>query len=155
MSDTPTVHASFTIDRTFDATPDRVFAAFATAEGKARWFSGPPGWAPIERVFDFRVGGRERAMGRWPSGMVTDFDATYFDIVPDRRIVYAYAMKMDEVRISVSLATIELFAQGAGTRMLLTEQGAFVDGYVDGTGGSTREHGTRYLMDQLAASLGG
>ena len=48
-------------------------------------------------------------------------------------------MHLDEVRISVSLATLELKPAGSGTRMVYTEQGAFLDGYDDA---GQREEGT-------------
>src|SRR5580658_8596882 len=71
-------------------------------------------------------------------------------IVPDERIVYAYEMHMDDVKISVSLATVEFKPDGAGTRMIFTEQGVFLDSFEDGGG---REQGTRVLLDQLGAAL--
>lgn len=80
-------HGVFSLERVYDASPARVFAAFATEEGKARWFGGGDDWTPLERVFEFRIGGQERAVGRWKSGTVTRFDARYFDIVPDARVV--------------------------------------------------------------------
>jgi uncharacterized protein YndB with AHSA1/START domain len=144
------VHGSFTVERRFPAQPARVFAAFADPALKARWFSGPDGWTPIERSVDFREGGRERHVGRWPSGLVTAFDAHYHDIVQDRRIVYSYVMHLDDRRISVSLATIEILPNGDGTRLVVTEQGAFLDGYDDN---GSREHGTGFLMDRLGAAL--
>jgi uncharacterized protein YndB with AHSA1/START domain len=70
--------------------------------------------------------------------------------VPDERIVYAYEMHMDDVKISVSLATVEFKPDGAGTRMIFTEQGVFLDSFEDGGG---REQGTRVLLDQLGAAL--
>jgi uncharacterized protein YndB with AHSA1/START domain len=70
--------------------------------------------------------------------------------VPDRRIVYAYAMHLDDVKISVSLATIEFAGAGAGTRLVVTEQGAFLDGYDDA---GSREHGTGGLLDKLEVAL--
>jgi len=147
----PAVHGTFTIVRELPHAPERVFAAWSDPKAKAAWFSGPSGqWTPLEREMDFRVGGRERAKGRWKSGAVTDFQAHYLDIVPLRRIVYAYNMHVDDKKISVSLATIELEAAGKGTRMKLTEQGAFLDGYDDA---GSREHGTGALMDALAKSL--
>jgi uncharacterized protein YndB with AHSA1/START domain len=147
----PVQHASFTIERTFDASPAQVYAAFATLEGKLRWFAGTPGsWEENERVFDFRVGGRERLVGTWQSGMVSAFDACYWDIVPDRRIVYSYGMHLNDLYISVSLATIEFTASGTGTRLKITEQGAFLNGYQDG---GSRERGTNELIDKLAATL--
>jgi uncharacterized protein YndB with AHSA1/START domain len=147
------VHGSFTITRELPHAAERVYAAWSDAEAKAAWFSGPSGqWTPLEREMDFRVGGRERARGRWTkSGVVTDFQAHYLDIVPLRRIVYAYNMHVDEKKISVSLATIQLESLAAKrTRMTVTEQGAFLDGYDDA---GSREHGTGALMDALAKSL--
>jgi uncharacterized protein YndB with AHSA1/START domain len=78
-----------------------------------------------------RPGGRERLQMRWSSGLTTTFDATYFDVVADSRLVYTYEMQMDGKKISVSLATLEFLPQGEGTRLKLTEQGVFLDGYED------------------------
>jgi uncharacterized protein YndB with AHSA1/START domain len=147
------VHGSFTIARELPHAAGRVYAAWSTPEAKAAWFSGPSGqWTLLEREMDFRVGGRERARGRWTqSGVVTDFQAHYLDIVPLQRIVYAYNMHVDEKKISVSLATIQMEALGANrTRMTVTEQGAFLDGYDDA---GSRERGTGALVDALAKSL--
>jgi uncharacterized protein YndB with AHSA1/START domain len=147
----PAVHGTFTIERELPHAPERVYAAWSDPKAKAAWFSGPSGqWTPLEREMDFRVGGRERAKGQWKSGVVTDFQAHYLDIVPLRRIIYAYNMHVDDRKISVSLATIEIEATGKGTRMKVTEQGAFLDGYDDA---GSREHGTNGLMDALAKSL--
>jgi uncharacterized protein YndB with AHSA1/START domain len=149
------VHGAFTIVRELPHAPERVFAAWSEPEAKAAWFSGPTGqWTPLEREMDFRVGGRERAKGKWKSGVVTDFQAHYLDIVPLRRIVYSYNMHVDEKKISVSLATIQLepapVGGKAGTKMTLTEQGAFLDGYDDA---GSRARGTASLMDALEKSL--
>jgi hypothetical protein len=38
-------------------------------------------------------------------------------------------MLMDRTRISSSLVTIEFESAGSGTRLTLTEQGAFLDGH--------------------------
>jgi len=146
-------HATFVIEREFAYPPARVFAAWADPKAKEKWFGGPSGqWTPLERQMEFRIGGRERAKGRWAGGRVTDFQAVYHDIVPDQRIVYSYAMHVDEKRISVSLATIEFAPSGKGTKLILTEQGAFLDGYDDA---GSRERGTGALMDALTKSLEG
>jgi uncharacterized protein YndB with AHSA1/START domain len=150
MSERNVTHGTFSLEHTYDAAPARVFAAFATEAGKAAWFQGGDGYAVLERVFDFREGGRERLVGRWANGTISTFDAHYFDIVPAERIVYAYEMRLDGTRISVSLATIEFKPAGAGTRLLLNETGGFLDGYDDV---GSREHGTNLLMDRLGASL--
>jgi uncharacterized protein YndB with AHSA1/START domain len=153
VTDRSVVHATFHLERLYNAAPARVFAALSTEAGKAAWFSGDQGeWDLIERSLDFRVGGRERLVGHWPSGLVTIFEATYHDIVENTRIVYAYDMFHGDRKLSVSLATWQLEAEGTGTRLRLTEQGAFLDGYDDA---GSREHGTSILLDRLGASLSG
>jgi len=151
MAEKTTSHASFVIERTYDAPPARVFHAFADSDSKRRWFHGPAGkWTEISRAQDFRVGGEERVSGGFSGGPVSSFHGHYLDIVPDRRIVYAYDMHLDDRKISVSLATVEFEPAGAGTRLIYTEQGAFLDGYDDA---GSREHGTGLLLDMLGASL--
>ena len=148
MSPRTAVHGSFVIERSYPASPARVFKAFADEEAKAKWFA--PGVEPHERVFDFRIGGAEVFVGKHPSGMVSGFYCTYQDIVPNERIVYAYRMSLDGVPISVSLATIEIKPEGSGAHLTVTEHGVFIDGYEDK---GSREHGTGWLMDLLGKSL--
>jgi len=151
MPDSSVVHATFVIKRKFSQAPERVFNAFADPAAKARWFSGPPDqWTQRLREFDFRVGGRERLIGAWAGGKVSSFDSVYHDIVPNERIIYAYAMQIDGVPISVSLATVEFKPAGTGTLLVITEQGAFLDGYDDA---GSRERGTDTLLERLAESL--
>jgi len=145
------VHDTFTIERSYDATPARVFAAWARPEARARWFVGPEGWTAIERSLDFRVGGKEVARGRFnESGVVSNFESQFLDIVADRRIVFAYVMHINDRKISASLATLELEVEGGGTLMRYTEQGAFLDGYEDN---GSRKRGTEGLLDQLETWL--
>ncbi|MBL8645800.1 MAG: SRPBCC family protein [Sphingosinicella sp.] len=147
---TKTEHASFTIDRVLAAPRALVWSAWATREGKDRWFATSDGLTLEKRAFDFRVGGTEIATGRWTNGTVSEFEATYADIVPEKRIVYSYVMHINGTKISVSLATVEFIPEGAGTRLRITEQGAFLDGYDDN---GSREAGTRELVETLARSL--
>ena len=145
------VHGAFHIERAYDATADEVYRALSEEAAKSRWFIGPAGWRLIERVMDFRVGGRERVKGRHESGVVTTFDAVYQDIIPRERIVYTYEMRVDDRKISVSLATLQIKPAGERrAKLLVDEQGAFLDGYND-TG--ARERGTGDLLDKLGASL--
>jgi len=144
------VHGSFTIHRTYDAPVEMVFQAFADPEAKARWFAGPDGWRAAIREQDFRAGGRERVKGVFPNGRESDFHCEYRDIAPNRRIVYVYDMYVDGTKISVSLATVLFAKEGKGTKLSVTEHGAFLDGYDDAGG---REQGTNILLDQLGQSL--
>lgn len=145
------VHSMFDLERTYDAPVARVWKALTDMSAKAKWFAASPGkWQVLERQMDVRVGGREVLRGRWDTGVVTTFDAVYHDVVPNERLVYAYQMFIDEKKISVSLATLQLKAQGARTTLKVTEQGAFLDGHDDA---GSREHGTGLLLDALGASL--
>jgi uncharacterized protein YndB with AHSA1/START domain len=145
------IHGAFHLERTYDATADDVYKALSDEAAKSRWFFGPAGWRLIERVMDFRVGGRERVQGRFEGGVTTTFDAVYHDIVPRERIVYAYEMHLDDRKISVSLATLQIQSEGQRrTRLLIDEQGAFLDGYDDA---GSRQRGTSDLLDKLGASL--
>ncbi len=145
------VHCAFHIERAYDATAEEVYRALSDEAAKSRWFIGPAGWRLIERVMDFRVGGRERLKGRFESGVTTTFDAVYHDIIPRERIVYTYEMRLDDRKISVSLATLQIKPAGERlTKLLVDEQGAFLDGYDDS---GARERGTGDLLDKLGASL--
>jgi uncharacterized protein YndB with AHSA1/START domain len=139
-------HATFVLERTYDASPDRVFAAWSDPEAKARWFDGSEG----EVELDFRVGGRERRRGTLADGRAYTFHALYQDIVRARRIVFTYDMLLDETRISVSVATVQFRPDRAGTRLVFTEQGAFLDGH---EAPGRREHGMGSLLDALEAEL--
>ena len=143
-------HGSFTIERTFDTSPARVFNAFGDAKIKKRWFTGPEEWGPDQHELDFRVGGRETSIGGPPGGPVFKYEAIYQDIVPDERIVTTYDMWNDETLISVSVATFEFKSEGRKTRLVMTEQDAFLDGYDDK---GSREEGSRLIMDGLEREI--
>ncbi len=145
-----TTHATFVIERDFKHAPAKVFDAFANPKSKSQWFGGPEEWAKSNEAFDFRVGGKESVSGGPVGGAVHHYNATYWDIVPNERIVSSYEMHINDRRISVSLASMEFNANGSGTRFVLTEQGIFLDGYDDA---GERERGTLELLSQLEAFL--
>src|ERR1700730_13764209 len=150
MTTRSTAHDTFVIDRTFAFKREFVYAAWTSAEAKSRWFVGPSGWELHLRELEFRVGGRGRLKGRRPDGTTSLFDARYYEIVPNERIVYVYEMHTNDVRASISLATIEFKERKEGTGLIITEQGVFLDGYDDVRG---REQGTQGLIDQLEQGL--
>jgi uncharacterized protein YndB with AHSA1/START domain len=148
MTERSVEHATFVIERTYDASPSRVFAAWADPAAKGRWF-GSPDQGVTEFELDFQVGGREINRGS-VEGQEYSYEARYQDIVPDERIVYAYEMHTDGSRISVSLATVQLTPEGENTRLTYTEQGAFLDG-LDTP--EQRQQGSGGIFDALGAEL--
>ena len=147
MSERSATHATFVIERTYDAAPSRVFAAWADKSAKGKWFGPPEGGGEVE--LDFRIGGREHFEAS-VGGALYSYDALYEDIVPDERIVYTYNMHRDGTRMSVSVSTVEMLAAGEGTELRYTEQGVFLDG-IDTP--QAREHGTAELFDKLGEAL--
>jgi uncharacterized protein YndB with AHSA1/START domain len=147
MTERSAVQASFAIERVFDASPSRVFQCFADAETKRRW-SCHENWRMSE--FDFRPGGRERSSGSEPDGPVYEFDGVYQDIVEGERIIFAFEMRRDGVRFSVSVGTIQFEPHARGTRLLFAEQGVFLDGWEDP---AQRESGSGVGLDNLAEML--
>ncbi|MEC0245165.1 SRPBCC family protein [Paenibacillus chitinolyticus] len=145
MNETFVKHATFVVERVYAASPKRVYHAWADPDAKAKWFSKPD-------VFDFRIGGREYSSGGPPEGPVFTFDASYQELVPDRRIVYTYTLDSGDTRISVSITTIELIAVEGGTKLIFTEQAAFFDGHDTP---EVREHGTNAMLDALGKALEG
>ena len=141
-------HATFTLERSYPAPPARVFAAWADPAAKASWFTPGPGSG---HELDFRVGGREVAAGGPEGGPLMTFETLYQDIVPEQRIVYTSTLSAGADLMTVSLTTVEFTpGEGGGTRLVLTEQGAFLDGQEQP---AWREQGTADQLEALAAEL--
>ena len=147
MSGRSVEHATFVVERKYEASPERAFAAWADPEAKARWYVD----SDAQLELDFRVGGRERSRGTAPDGSPYSYEALFQDIVPAERIVYTYDMLLHGTRISVSLATVEFTPEGDGdTRLVFTEQGAFLDGHESP---ARRAEGMGGLLDALGEEL--
>jgi len=155
MSQPSVIHDTFTVERTYRASASRVFAAFASQQAKETWGDTgdlSPGDTSAPTEFDFRVGGHER-FGFGYEGHRLRYDALYYDIVPDQRIIYSYEMFADGARISVSVATIEFAKSGDGTALTWTEQGAYLDGFDGAEASDLRRGGTAEMLDGLAKYL--
>lgn len=119
-------HSTFVIERELPSGPGHAFRFWSDPALKQRWNACHPDWTVLEDAFEFHVGGIEAYRWRTPEGHEQTFAARYFDIEPQRRIIYAFEMSFGGERQSVSLATVEFQPAGIGTRMLYTEQLAFL-----------------------------
>lgn len=141
----PAIHTSFIIDRSFAAPPAAVFQAWADPQAKRQW-SDCHADHTTHYSLDFRVMGRETHRVADPARGEQLIEKVFFDIVPQRRIVFAYDISLNGRRLSVSLATVEFTASAGGTRMLYTEQLAYLDGHQDLP---QRVQGTAQALDRL------
>jgi uncharacterized protein YndB with AHSA1/START domain len=152
MTDHSVAHGSFTIERTYPAGPERVFDAWSSQAKKNQWFGEGDDFlaSTDEYTLDFRIGGQERLAGTMPGGRTFDYNAFYQDVVQDRRFVMSYDVCIDGRRHSVSLMTVELAPISDGTRLVLTEQGAFLDGL---DSNAQREEGAADSLNKLGEFL--
>jgi uncharacterized protein YndB with AHSA1/START domain len=152
MTDHSVAHGSFTIERTYPAGPEQVFDAWSSQAKKNQWFGEGDDFlaSTDEYTLDFRIGGQERLAGTMPGGRTFDYNAFYQDVVQDRRFVMSYDVCIDGRRHSVSLMTVELAPIADGTRLVLTEQGAFLDGL---DSNAQREEGAADSLNKLGEFL--
>lgn len=151
MSERSVQHATIVLERRFRAAPARVFAAWADPAVRALWDVPGEGWEVSGLEQDFRVGGREASRFGPKGGAVYRSEGRFLDIVPGKRIVSAGSMHNGEVTGSATLCTVELLPEGAGTRLILTDQSAFLDG---NESPADRETGWGQILARLQAHLG-
>ncbi len=150
MTERSIAHATIAVERTYAASPARVFAAWADPAAHGRWNVPGGGWRIVETEHDFRVGGRQFSRFGPPGEPIYHAEGRFKDIVPNARIVSAGTMHSNGTRTSITLCTIELLAEGAGTRLILTDQSAFFDGLESP---ADREQGWGAVLGKLDAAL--
>jgi uncharacterized protein YndB with AHSA1/START domain len=151
MSDISTFHHTIVVKRTLHASCARVFAAWRDPSALARWYMpGDDQWTARILDHDFRVGGRKRlAFG--PRGeMPFEEDCRYEDIVDCARLCYCMTILRGQQRITTSMVTVQFFARGAATEMVVTDQLVILDG---GDTAGDRERGWGETLDKLPAEL--
>lgn len=144
-------HASFVVERIYNARPARVFDAFVDADARRRWLIESDGWTvhaydPPETL---KPGAAEHSRFSPPGGEVEiTNDTVFLEIEDNALLVFAYSMTIGGAPLSSSLVTVEIEPEGTGARLTFTEQGAYRDGNVAG-----REAGTRELLETLAREV--
>jgi uncharacterized protein YndB with AHSA1/START domain len=150
MTDRSVTHATFVLEHAYPVASARVFDAWADPAVKTRWFTSVLDPAAAPMTMDFRVGGTEQTVSRADGGPLIIYEGLFRDIVPGERIVVANWIDVDGQRISVSQSTAEFRAQGNGTRLVVTEQGAYLDRH---DSPDSRAIGIRAQLQALAAEL--
>jgi len=145
--DNPIKHGSFTVERRYAAPPAKVFAAFAQADARRKWLNFADGWTIHEyRPAEPTVAGAVEFSRFSPPGtdVVLTNATTWLHVDEGTMLIYAYHMTLEGGPLSSSLVTITFHPDSAGTRLELTEQGAYFDGNIAG-----REEGTIALLDEV------
>lgn len=144
---TPIKHATIVMERSYKASPTRVFAAWKDQKARERW-QAPDASIQIKYIeADFREGGRD--MARCIEADGAEFLATlyYLDIRSGRSIVFTENVAQGNANVSAALICVELYPVGEGTRQLVTMQiAAFDDSGME----KGYEHGWGMALDNLA-----
>lgn len=119
-----TSDTSLRIERSFDATPEEVFAAWTDPEVLRRWWAvHPDGSTPVAEV-DLRVGGRYRLMMEQPDGTRHTVGGEYREVRPPHRLVYSWRWELDSGEQGrESVVTVSFQADGERTRLVLEHTG--------------------------------
>ena len=119
--------ATLILKRTLNATPERAFKAWTTAEHIQQWMRPEPGMEIPLASMDLRVGGKYRIQMKKPDGEFFTAVGEFREVKPPERLVYTWDWEKDgsgaefgEVEGKPSLITVEFLKRGKGTELVLT-----------------------------------
>jgi uncharacterized protein YndB with AHSA1/START domain len=122
MSNQDLKHETLMFERTCAAPVERVFAAFADPVERANWGTPSETAAFIYDKVDFREGGADVFRCGDKSNPQYRGVTTYYDIVPNERIVSSETVETEGRKLLISMATTTLQAEGNGTTVTVTVQ---------------------------------
>jgi uncharacterized protein YndB with AHSA1/START domain len=138
-------HSTFTLERHYPASVERVFQAWANPEARRRWMA-----QGAEHSQNFVVGGLETVKGFDGQGHPLTYQAQYAEIVTNERILTTSTLHTGDQLSTVSVTSVEFRPDDAGTLLVLTEHGMYLPGQEQP---AWREHGTAKQLDTLAAEF--
>ena len=139
---------SLTITRRFRASPQKVYAAWTTAENLIQWFAnGQAKTGSIKADLDVRIGGRYRvSFTNATSDEYFEVGGLYRDVVPDARLQFTWAWHSTPER--ESLVTIEFKPEAGGTLMVFKHAQ-----FADQTARDNHQRGWNKFFDVLEQSI--
>lgn len=148
MTKTP---ESIEISRLFDAPREQVFAAWATSERVARWFS-PEGCSVPKAEVDLRPGGIFSVTMRLPDGQDSLCRGAFTEVSAPARLAFAMEVEMGGAARFKVHTTVDFVREGAQTRMSVRQTYALYDADFAAAPAGARE-GWRTTLDKLAREL--
>jgi uncharacterized protein YndB with AHSA1/START domain len=138
------------LERTYRASPDRVFRAWEDVKARARWSKPFPEMDLVYDRHDFRVGGADVYRCGLDGVFNWAAEIQYLDIVRGKRLIYSERMAEDGKPQSSALITVELFARGKETLQIVSIHILTLDGssMLEGYAGSWNP-----VLDNIAAEL--
>ena len=128
MTHASMMHATRVMERTYAASPARVFRAWADPDVRRLWGTPSDEVEIRNDAADFRIGGEDVQSCMVGGDVVATVVGRYHDIVPDRRIIYTEVISEPGTLQGMSLVSAEFLPAGSGTRLVLTLQTVAVDG---------------------------
>ena len=119
--------ATLIVTRLLNATPERAFQAWTSAEHIQQWMRPEPGMVIPLASMDLRVGGKYRIQMKMPDGEFFTAVGEFREVKAPERLVYTWDWEKDgsgaefgEVEGRPSLITVEFLKRGEGTEFVLT-----------------------------------
>jgi len=115
---------TLSLNRDFNAPPEKVFQAWTDPRIMARWF-GPDGAEVQSAEIDLEVGGEYRLTLKEPDGSVAVLHGAYREIDPPRKLIFTWILDGQACEGSAGLhaetvVTLVFEDQGGATRLVLT-----------------------------------
>jgi uncharacterized protein YndB with AHSA1/START domain len=122
------VHETVVLERTYKASPARVFAAWESLEARLRWSKPSAGTGLVYDAHDFRVGGKDIVRCGPADDMRFHAEVYYLDIVPAARLIFSERISEAGKPMATSMITVEFNTEGQDTHQVVTMQVAALDG---------------------------
>lgn len=137
--------ATIVVSRRFEATAERVFAAWLDPALAAKFLFATPTGQIVKAEIDPRVGGGFLIVDRRPEIGEAEHFGRYAEIDRPRRLAFDFAVERDMT--GVTRVTLEIKPAGAGCELTLTHEGVWQH-YAERTQG-----GWTTILEGLAAAL--
>lgn len=140
---TTTTPTELRLERTFAATPERVFDAWTRPEVLRRWWAAAVDGETPRADVDLRVGGAYRLTMRDP-GKEMEFTVAgeFTEIDAPHRLVYTWAW--EDMAPMDTLVTVDFVAEGENTRVVIKHTGLPGE-----EARASHEHGWNAVLDSL------